>query len=67
MNADNLLRGFLIVAALAGIFLLVTGLIAVMGGDKSGISQLIIGGGGLSASVLLLATGGHKIPKKNDD
>ena len=67
MNADNLLRGFLIVAALAGIYLLVTGLIAVTGGDKSGISQLIIGGGGLSASGLLLATGGHKKSKKNDD
>ena len=67
MNADNVLRGFLIVAALAGIFLLVTGLIAVTGGDKGGISQLIIGGGGLSASGLLLATGGHKKSKKNDD
>lgn len=67
MNSENFLRGFLIVAMIAGLVLLIGGLAEVVGGDKSGLSQIVIGAGGLSCSGLLWARRSKKESKNNDD
>ncbi len=66
MNSENLLRGFLFVAIIAGLFLVIGGLVEVFNGDKSGLSQIVIGAGGLGASGLLLSRGNKKVTKKDD-
>jgi len=67
MHSENLLQGFLIVAIIAGMALVIGGLAEIFNGDKSGLSQIIIGAGGLSASGLLLSRGSKKSQKKDDD
>ena len=67
MNSENFLRGFLIVGVIVGLALLIGGLAEVLDGDKSGMSPIAIGAGGLSASLLLLAKGRKNSPKNDDD
>jgi len=60
MKTENSLRGFLIVAIIAVLGLMIGGLAEIFNGDKSGLSQIVIGAGGLSASALLLTRGSKR-------